>query len=465
MARPLHVSPTPDDVDLHEFELGMQMLHMDETAPQQLEVARVLQAETADGVPLYDEIGITIPRRGSKTTSIWAVLLGRCKNRAGYKVVTTAQSGLKARERFLEVARILQRHNVGDYRVLRGAGAEAIEWNNGSRLWVVPPLGDAFRGDAADVILFDEAQEHSVELTADLLGGALALMDTRVGGQLIVAGTAGVSRSGMLWDYLEDGRKGLNGIVEYAAPEGADPTNESTWLAAHPGIGTLTTLDKVRARFSKLPLAQFQREYLGMWPFDLNSRAIDPADWSAGASDVFPPKPARFALGYDVAPDQASAALVAAWRDADGTAWLEVIEHAAGDAWLPKAIYNITRRFPNARVGYDNIGPNQAIADRLMREARPRPRLVSLGTREITAAAAQIAQDLAAHTLRHKTDPALDSAADIATRRSIGDGSWAWGRRKSGDIAALVAGTNALRTFDVDTRPATGTRIITRRSA
>lgn len=493
-AKPLYISPIPPDVSLDAFRVGMSMLHMN-PQPQQDEIAALLEATNDDGLPLYPEAVIEEPRRSSKTTSIWAVLLGRCATIPGYQVVTTAQTGIKARERFMTVQRILARDNIGDYVIKKGAGAEAIEWVNGSRLWVVPPEGGAFRGDGADAILIDEAQEHNEDASADIKGGALALMDTRPSGQLIVTGTTGKSRSGMLWDYLERGRKGGIGIIEYALPDGtpiaipvelADtlPPESTTWqrsldgkvilneaalLLAHPGIGTLTTLDVIRARFTGMPLPQFSREYAGLWPYDINTRAIDPAHWKACTVLAYPPKPARYAIGYDVAPDQSSAALVAAWRDADGVAWLEVIEHQPGDAWLPKAIHALTRRSPNLRVGYDNIGPNQAIADRLNREARPRPKLHSLGTREITAAAAQLSQDIKASTLRVRSDASLDAAAEIATRRPIGDGSWAWGRRAGqrdgGDIAPLVAGTNALKIFDLDTRPEGRTRIHTRKAS
>ncbi|MBU4213557.1 MAG: hypothetical protein KJ792_02750 [Actinobacteria bacterium] len=463
------------------------MLGLRSVGPQQIELARLLLAEI-DDAPEWSEFAVTEPRRASKTTTIWAVLLGLCQTRPGFKVVVTAQTYVKARERFLEVARTLGPRNVGDYRILRGAAAEAIEWTNGSRLWVVTPEGGAFRGDGADRILFDEAQEHSPETTADLLGGALALMDTRFdedadltsddvrpAGQVIITGTAGKARSGMLWDALERGRRGKVGVLEYAVPDGTPVAwpvdeapaelphprtldksgryvlNEAAIEAAHPGIGTLTTMRVVRERFAGMGLAQFQREYGGQWPFDVNTRAIDPAEWKAGQRRVTG-YPARWAIGFDVAPDQSAAALCAAWRDQSGRAWVEVIDHQVGDSWLPAAVFARSRKHPGLPVGYDNIGPNQAVADRLTREARPRPKLVQLGTRDITAAASQVAQDIRSGNLAHPVDPALDDAADVATRRPIGDGSWAWGRRRAmaegGDITTLVAATNALRVYD-----------------
>lgn len=486
-AVPLFSSPVNCEVDLTPFYVGARLLGLTAVGPQQIELATLILAEE-NGAPLYPELVAEEPRRASKTTTIWCCLLGLCATRPGFKVVTTAQTGVKARERFLEVYRVMAPRNVGDYRILRGAAAEAIEWNNGSRLWVVPPEGGAFRGDGADRVLFDESQEHDAAATADLLGGALALMDTRFGadadltdenlkpdGQVIITGTAGKFRSGMLWDALAKGRRGEIGILEYAVPDGTpialpadDPVaaaadwqlsldgkyrlNEAAIIAAHPGIGTLTTLGVVRSRFTGMPLPQFIREYGGQWPFDVNSRAIDGETWKRGQRTAYPAYPEKYALGYDVAPDQSSAALCAAWRDASGHAWVEVIEHQQGDEWLARAVHTRTRKTPNLPVGYDRIGPNRAVADRLLREARPKPKLIDLGTQDITAAAAQFLVDLAAGTLLHVVDKSLDAAAEVATRRAIGDGSFAWGRRQGirdgGDIAPLVAATNALRVYD-----------------
>lgn len=481
-AVPLHLSPTPDDTDLTCLFHGLDILGMD-PKPQQVVTGRVLAATRDDLTPLYREVGICEPRRAAKTTTIWAELLGRCELRPGYQVVTTAQTGVKARERFMTVQRVMARRNIGNYVIKKGAGAESIEWTNGSRLWVVPPEGGAFRGDAADAILADEAQEHSAEASADILGGALSLMDTSPGGQLIIAGTAGESRTGMLWDQLEAGRRGHGGIVEYAMPAGSTPVltdrhgvpilnaagelqlDVEALLLSHPGIGTLTTLDLMQDRWTRLALSKFMREYGGLWPIDVNARAIDPALWAKGIELTHPPKPEFYTLGYDVAPDQSVAALVAAWRDDRGHAWAEVIRHEAGDSWLPKAIHAITKRFPNTRVAYDNIGPNQSVADTLNRAARPKPKLHSLGTRDIVAAAATVNKEIINKTFHHVKDAALDQAAEDATRRNIGDGSWAWGRRKSGDISTLVAASNALKLYDSDTRThegaRRGTRIIT----
>ncbi len=47
--------------------------------------------------------------------------------------------------------------------------------------------------------------------------------------------------------------------------------------------------------------------------------------------------------------------------------------------------------------------------------------------------------------VRHRPQPALDLAANVAKTRPMGDGAWAWDRRGSTeDISPLVACTVAL---------------------
>src|SRR5699024_2291568 len=106
-------------------------------------------------------------------------------------------------------------------------GDESIEFDNGSRIWVVPPESGAFRGEAADAMLFDEAGELTLQRSEDLLAGALPLMDTRPRGQVIITGTPGLIRAGLLWSTLERGRTrepGV-GILDYSARDDEPSVN------------------------------------------------------------------------------------------------------------------------------------------------------------------------------------------------------------------------------------------------
>jgi hypothetical protein len=420
--------------------------------------------------PVNPTCGVCVPRRAGKTSALLAVALGRCVHRPLYSVLFTAQSGTKARDRFLDMARTLERLWPNEYergfRVLKGAGHMAIEFVNGSFLQVVPPQQESFRGDAGDLIILDEAQEHDEAASADLEAGVLPVMDTRPGAQLVVAGTAGEHRSGLFWRTLEDGRAatGRTGIIEFAAPEGkvsaADLTTDGQkdWLkardiiiAAHPGIGTTTTLGVVKERFSKLPLPQFMREYLGIWPEDFTRTAIDQKLWRGGALDEFVAKPAEFALAFDVNPNGSSAAIVAAWR-ADGYAYIELVAHEQGTEWLVPRLVALSKKY-RVTIGHDTVGAALAESEALAR-VRPAPRRKPIGYKDVGAASASIMKMINGGELRHFDQAGLNDAAAKVVKRDLGENAWAWGRRQSVDvdITPIVAATTALRVYDTTTR-------------
>jgi phage terminase large subunit-like protein len=466
-AQPLHVTEFNgaeryDD----EFLLGCKTLGFEPT-PQQWIIARALNAWNSErDRHLYGTFGICVPRRAGKTTVILAIALGRCLSREGYTVLFSAQSGTKASARFLDMARMLERvqpdADARGFRILRGAGNQNLTFANGSHFQVLPPKPDAFRGDAGDMIILDEAQEHDADASSELLGAILPTMDTRPGAQLIVAGTAGLQRSGLFWETLEEGRKQVKGtgIVEFAAP--ADTTtdeaaNPELWQAAHPGIGTLTDLETVEARFTKLPLPQFMREYLGIWPEDYSSSAIDMQAW-AECETTFVKKPERFALAYDVSIDGSVACVAVAWRD-KGLAFVEIVEHKPGTEWLVPRLEQLARKY-RMPISHDTVGAALVEAEALHR-LRPRPKLQPLAYRDLSPGCATFMKEVNNRTLRHFAQPSLDEAAKNVVKRPLGEHGFAWGRRQSqGDITPIAAATFALRAYDLG-KPTAKTFIVT----
>lgn len=471
-AAPTHISRIPRETDIAAAVFGSELQGLP-LLPQGMHVAGVLEARDRDGLPLYPTVGILIPRRGTKTTSIWNVILGRCRNQPGHKVAVTAQDGLRARNRMREVMRALQARDFeGDRnpssrlgKLRWSNGEEAIEWDNGSRIWVVPPESGAFRGEAADTMFFDEAGELSLTRSEDLLAGALPLMDTRPMGQVIIAGTPAKTRAGLLWSTLEAARNGDKsvGIVDYSIrdhepsviyPEdGGDPVlNEKVLRRVHPGIGTLTTLRKMRDRFAKMDLATFEREYLCRFPLTDSSGAFDLDQWTEAGLEVLPPRPARVGLGFDVAPDGSAAALAAAWRDSEGVAHLEVIAYRPGVAWLPVAAREAHRKH-RTPIGHDTIGANTDPADQMH---RLRVGLSPLNLRAMQGAAQRFMTELDEGRLRHYRQPDLDRAVEGAAWRTVGEGGRLFGRKASAhEVSPLVACSVALWQYDTMGRRST----------
>jgi phage terminase large subunit-like protein len=453
--KPLYVSSYDGSEKFaEEFMVGARLLGFEPT-PQQWKIASALNAWDVDrDRPLQRTLGVCVPRRAGKTTALLAIALGRCMVRPGYTVLFTAQSGTKASARFLEMARNLERKEPDPerrgFRIMRGAGNQNLTFLNGSLFQVLPPKPDAFRGDSGDMILLDEAQEHTADVSAELLGAILPTMDTRPGAQLVVAGTAGERRSGIFWDTLQEGRKELprTGIVEFAAPDNTTEEEASVpalWETVHPGIGTLTDLETIENNFQKLPRPNFLREYLGIWPEDYSQSAIDQEAWGA-CTTTFSKKPEQFALAFDVSVDGSVACIAAAWREGD-QAYVEIVEHKLGTDWLVPRINELARKY-RLPIAHDSVG-SVLVEVAALQRLRPRPKLQPLGYRDLAPGCASIMKEINARTLRHFDQPSLNEAVSKVVKRPLGDNGWAWGRRASGgDITPLAAATFALRAYD-----------------
>ncbi len=468
---------------------------LEDIKPQQLLISDTLDLPR-------NAYAFEIPRRASKTTSIFWKLLGRCATRPGYFVTFTAQSGLAGSAAFLEWVRELdeatppddldlppwlrnrartktakeQRHlslfgeelEVDErehltggrgFRVMKGEVNKGIYFDNGSKFVVVRPDPKAFRGKAADVSWIDEAQEIDPLVGAELLAAIRPLQDTRPGASIILSGTAGEARAGIFWDYLERGRKGdpKVGIIDYCAPEDTPwelIENRASAMqlvkATHPGIGTLTTLPVMEDRWEELPHPQWAREYLSIWPEAFGTRAIAADLWEACAITKKPTIPVRVAFGISIKPGGGSAAIAAAWRTTTGLAHVEIVEHRSGTKWIPARMQDLTRKHRGSTIAFDDIGEGKATATEA-EMLTPKPRLRMQTYRETAAGCVQFMRDLERGTLRHRHDVGLDAAVTAAGRRETrGDqGVWLWTPAEPGaDITPLDAATRALRNWD-----------------
>lgn len=460
---PRFASPVPDGTDISAAIKGAELMGLPLT-PQGVQVAGVLEARSGEfdeygrPCPLYDECAIQLPRRSTKTTVVQMVLLGRCATIPNYRVVSTAQDGTRASQFFMNMVRMVEAHmfalklseaDLGIKQIYRSQGREFIEFLNGSRWWVVKPEPGALRGEAADTMWFDEGGEIDPQKSDELVAGALPIMDTRDLGQVIVSGTPGLVRAGLFWDSLEKGREDPDsiGIVDYSAPDWADPSDESWWWQVHPGLACgLTKLAKLRKNFDKMPITQFAREYLCMWPADRTVSALDKKKFAAGAVAPIagPPAGIPWAVAYDCHMDGLSGTFTAAWWE-DGRPHIQVMEHRAGTDWMPAVAAKLLQAHPDVPLAYDAIGQNQVVAQALAGMPRVNTkRLRALSMREVSAGASLVAGAVDQEQLQHGESKSLTLAVESANWRFSGENRF-FGRKSAVvDISPIIAGSEAL---------------------
>ena len=311
------------------------------------------------------------------------------------------------------------------------------------------------RGLTGDRVVLDEA----FALDAAHMGSLLPTLGAVPNPQVLYASSAGLRQSEILRGIRNRGRPGGDAslvYVEWCAPEGGCRQATCThavgvdgcalddrdcWYVANPAVARgRKSLEKIATFRRALPPEEFAREEMGWWddpPDDIQGfltawlDCLDPKSTATG----------RPVFAVDAAPGSRSAAIVAATRRPDGLPHVEVVEHLPGVDWVPGRCEALKGNDPLGWV-LDPAGPVGALLPDLA-DVGIEPRQMT--ARELGQACEDVAAKATAGAVRHVGDPILTGAIAGAGRRDIGDGLWAWSRRKSGtDICPLVAATEAL---------------------
>lgn len=417
---------------------------------------------------------VLFPRRSAKTTSAIAVGLGRAEAREDYRVaVGTLTTGKAGRSRFLrDVAPALERlypdKATRPFHIYRGAGQERVEFPNGGfMVWL--STEDDLRGEAFDLVFLDEAGEPDPASVEEWLAAALPVTDTRPDAQLVVLGTGPRYRSGnLLWDWLERGRAGGLGILEYSNDQDLSVDQIDSWetveplvLDSHPGVGGLTTVENIKANFEAMTRENFLREYLGVATQIGGTSFLNQVRWKAGEQEGDKPQPpAQFSLCFAVHPEQTSASLVAAWRD-KGKAHVLVLDHRPNVAWLYARALELARKYKVPLV-YDSGASHNIVQAEKLGKARPKPKLEGQNWSQVATAASLFTTEVDSGNVVHWGQDPLNEAVAKATKRGTRESKrWAFGRpAATDDITALEAASLALRYFD-ELKPRVPVRIVT----
>jgi hypothetical protein len=379
------------------------------------------------------------------------------------RIVWTAHLFRTSRDAFNDVVFLVENSDTLARRVKKityANGEESVELHSGAKLEFLARSKGGGRGLGGKRIVMDEA----LFLSAEAMGALMPTLAARSmnGDPAIMYGSsAGVLGSDHLRGLRDRGRKGNDPslvYLEWCAPgswdqpgctagpecshtvgtEGCALDDETLWPQANHALGRRISYDYVRSERRALPPEEFGRERLG-WHSDPAVGGVPLETWTDCADGESKPF-GRPVFMVDASPGSRSAAIVAAMYRPDGYPHLEVVAHGPGTDWVAARCAALAKHKPLDWI-IDPGGPGGALLPELLAIGiEPR----QMTTRDLGQACEAFSAAVADRALRHLGDPLLARAINGAGRRDIGDGLWAWSRRKSDtDITSLVAATGA----------------------
>lgn len=415
--------------------------------PWQEYAADVIGELDDNGLPRWPMVLITVPRQAGKTALVLAACVHRLLTAPRRRVWYTAQTGQKARKKWLEQAEIIEGATfplAGLFTSKRAAGNEQLLLPRlGGVFSPHPPTEDSLHGEQSDLNFIDEGWVFDEAEAAALMAAIVPTQTTRPGAQTIIVSAAGTAASTWFHGLVDKARAGSSDIalLDWGIGPEDDPTDLDVIAAHHPAYGYTLTMDSLHRAQQQLSPAEFARAY-GNRRTGSRERFIPLESWTAAAwtGKIPAGAPVEFAAAVDA--DRTETAIVAGALDVDGTPMVEVIDVRPGTGWAAERLAGLVERHGAGPPWVDPIGPASTLvaALHLMKVDT-----AAVNTRVLTTAAAEFLDRVVAPDpgIRIRPDSALDTAAEIAEQRRIGE-AWAFSRRGAGSIATLEAAALAM---------------------
>lgn len=432
-----------------------------------------------DGRPRFRIVLILVARQNGKTLLAKVLILWWLFHKKRETVLGLANTLAYAKRVWTEVVDEAQNNGVlavqlPDKPVRLAIGEETLRGPNGCQYRIAAANRNAGRSLTVHRLVADELREHR---SWDAWSAATNAMNAVPDGQ-VVAITNQCDDSGVVLDalrasaleYIETGEGDYRlGLLEWSAPDGADPCDLSALAQANPNLGHRIDPDalmgaalRAKAAGGK-ELASFRTEVMCQ-RVRLLDPAIDPDSWiQCGSDDPLDLADHRdkTVLCLDVAMDGRHASLVAA-AVVDGLVHVEVVK--AWDGWgctalVRRELPDLVARIRPRSVGWFPNGPAAALTADL-EASKPRgwpPRGTKLEEvrGDVTAACMGLAELVKTGGVQHPNDPLLDVHVAGAQKLYRGD-LYAFRRQGSEPIdgAYALAGAVHLARMLPPPRPA-----------
>ncbi len=397
----------------------------------------------------YSLILITVPRQAGKTTLLTPLRTHRLLTRPGLEAAATAQTGQAARKRMMKYMKIIDQSPLGHlFHTRLSNGEESVTCTaNGSTITKFAPVEGSLHGDTIGYADFDEIWKWDATTGETVMGAVKPSQVTLYGeSQIFMVSTMGTLKSDFMNRYVETGRKGDKpglAFFEWSLPDGLDVHTPAAWWTYHPALGN--TIQEA-AISEDLPPAMTESEFMRAYGNRLtmtDESLIAAEDWDDLTMDdtQAPPALTDCVIGFEIAPDNAATAIVAAWEDKDAnTRNVRVLHQAPGATWLIDYL-RLLQTYGVTRFVADDGGMTRRIFDHLPEDLAVER--LPLGARRIADAEfLTAARD--EQTLRHDGSKPLAVAIANAVIRET-NGVPLFDRDKStAPIPALIAASVAL---------------------
>ena len=395
---------------------------------------------------------ISIPRQSGKTYTIGALIFALCIAKADTLVLWSAHRARTHNETFRTMCAMALRPAIAPFirRTLTGAGTEAVEFANGSRILFGAREAGFGRGFAkVDVLVLDEAQILTEKAMEDMVPATNAAPN----GLVLMMGTPPrPSDPGEV--FMNRRAAALNKTsgnvlyVEMSAEPGVNPDDRKQWAIANPSYPHRTTTEAImRMRELLGSVESFLREGLGIWDeAALTKKAISAKAWDGRAIPAAEvPTDGRRVYAVRFAVDGSSVALAAAIRPDEGPIHVEGIKLAStgdGTAWLVDFL--VDRRDTAAQIVVDGKAGVGYLVNALHEAKIPKSVIITAGTDTITTASSMVENAIGSKDVTHRGQPELDEQVKAAEKRKIGtNGGFGWSAPEGGNVALFDAVTLA----------------------
>lgn len=385
--------------------------------------------------------GGSVPRQNGKT----GLVEGRAE--AGMllyaeQVIYTAHLQKTATETFEEMASFFDTPKLRKYLkdIKTALGREQIILTSGARVKFLARTRNGGRGQHGDLLIFDEAQELSIEAQASFIPAISASLNP----QTIYAGTPpDPSSDGTVFRGIRDkalaGKTQTTAWFEYSVPEIGDVTDRERWAETNPALGRRIMATTIEGELEQMPADTFARERLGWWtPVVTHEQdyAIDKDAWEACKSTL--PKPeGKTAYGVKFSADGSTVALCGAVIPTSGPARISLIElrpTGHGIGWLADWL---NERYKKAScVVIDGRNGVDVLVERIADTWKIKGSIIRPSTKDMIAATGTLTNALSEKTVTwfHQQE-ALNDSATTSVKRPLG-GGWCFGGDNSIPIEA-----------------------------